>query len=116
MTNKSTNQGRNKEAKMEQARDSQNQGRNNQRSQGNQENRGHQGNQSHNNQNRQSIFGNDWKTNREHVRRQWNRLTDKDLDRINGVEEELIGRLEEVYGYSHEQAVNEVDTFLERVR
>ena len=46
------------------------------------------------------------------IKQQWGRLTDDELDQINGRYEELVGKIQERYGYSREEAANEVDTFL----
>ena len=34
----------------------------------------------------------------------WGKLTDDDLDVVNGKQEELVGKLQERYGYTKEQA------------
>jgi uncharacterized protein YjbJ (UPF0337 family) len=46
------------------------------------------------------------------VREQWGKLTDDDLDQIQGKSEQLIGRLQERYGWAREQAQREVDTWM----
>jgi uncharacterized protein YjbJ (UPF0337 family) len=43
----------------------------------------------------------------------WGRLTDDDVDRIEGSAEELIGVLQERYGYEREEAEAEVSRRLE---
>jgi uncharacterized protein YjbJ (UPF0337 family) len=48
------------------------------------------------------------------ARAAWGRLTDDDLDLIQGNAEKLIGRVQERYGYEREQAEREVDRFLSR--
>lgn len=50
-----------------------------------------------------------WKTMKGKVREKWGKLTDDDLDVIAGKRDQLIGRLQQKYGYSKEQAENEVD-------
>jgi uncharacterized protein YjbJ (UPF0337 family) len=42
------------------------------------------------------------------VKQQWGDLTDDDLTRIEGRRDELIGRLQERYGYEKERAEEEV--------
>jgi uncharacterized protein YjbJ (UPF0337 family) len=42
------------------------------------------------------------------VKQQWGDLTDDDLARIEGRRDELIGRLQERYGYEKERAEEEV--------
>ena len=47
------------------------------------------------------------------VRSQWGKLTDDELDQINGNSEQLVGLLQERYGYARDRAEREVDTFLD---
>jgi uncharacterized protein YjbJ (UPF0337 family) len=46
------------------------------------------------------------------VRRQWGDLTDDDVDKIQGDSEILLGRIQERYGRSREEAEKEVDRWL----
>jgi uncharacterized protein YjbJ (UPF0337 family) len=46
------------------------------------------------------------------VRNWWGKLTDDDVDQIQGDSERFIGKLQERYGYGREQAESEVDNFL----
>jgi uncharacterized protein YjbJ (UPF0337 family) len=50
-----------------------------------------------------------WKQMRGQVKKWWGDLTDDDLDRIEGERDKLIGRLQERYGYTRENAEAEVD-------
>jgi uncharacterized protein YjbJ (UPF0337 family) len=43
---------------------------------------------------------------------QWGRLTDDDIDQIEGNAEKLAGKLQERYGYAREEAQQEIDDFL----
>jgi len=45
------------------------------------------------------------------VKNQWGKLTDNDLDRIEGQSEKLIGVLQEKYGYARDRAEQEVRDF-----
>ena len=56
------------------------------------------------------IQGN-WKTFRGQVKQKWGKLTDDDLDVVDGKREELSGRLQSRYGYAKEHAEKEVDEF-----
>ena len=56
------------------------------------------------------IQGN-WKTFRGQVKQKWGKLTDDDLDIVDGKREELSGRLQSRYGYAKEQAEEQVDEF-----
>jgi uncharacterized protein YjbJ (UPF0337 family) len=42
---------------------------------------------------------------------QWGKLTDDDLDQIEGNAEKLAGKLQEKYGYTKEQAEKEIERF-----
>jgi uncharacterized protein YjbJ (UPF0337 family) len=46
----------------------------------------------------------------------WGKLTDDDLDRVEGDSEKLIGRVQERYGYARDEAKREVDTFFDAHR
>jgi len=46
------------------------------------------------------------------VRNWWGKLTDDDVDQIQGNAEMFIGKLQERYGYGREQAEKELDDFL----
>ena len=43
---------------------------------------------------------------------QWGKLTDDDLDQVEGNAQKLAGRIQERYGYEKERAQREVDAFL----
>jgi len=45
---------------------------------------------------------------------QWGKLTDDDLEQINGNAEKLVGRIQERYGYAREKAAREVEAFQRR--
>ena len=45
---------------------------------------------------------------------QWGKLTDDDLDQIEGNAEKLAGKLQERYGYARERAEEEVNRFVNR--
>ena len=45
-----------------------------------------------------------WKQFKGVARQKWGKLTDDDLDVVNGKQEELVGKLQERYGYTKEQA------------
>jgi uncharacterized protein YjbJ (UPF0337 family) len=46
------------------------------------------------------------------VREKWGDLTDDDLDRIAGDREQFVGRLQERYGQTREEAERNVDEFV----
>lgn len=53
-----------------------------------------------------------WKQLRGKVKQAWGNLTDDQLDRISGKRDELVGLLQESYGYSREKAEMEYDAFI----
>jgi uncharacterized protein YjbJ (UPF0337 family) len=55
------------------------------------------------------IFEGKWKQIRGEAKAWWGKLTDNDLDRAAGKFEVLVGVLQEKYGYTREQAANEVE-------
>ncbi len=57
----------------------------------------------------QDVMEGQWKQMRGKVRQWWGKLTDDDLDQIAGKKDQLIGKLQERYGYSHDRAMREVD-------
>ena len=50
-----------------------------------------------------------WKLMRGSAREWWGKLTDGDYDRIAGKRDQLVGALQEKYGYTREKASNEID-------
>jgi uncharacterized protein YjbJ (UPF0337 family) len=46
------------------------------------------------------------------IRAWWGKLTDDDVDQIQGNVEKFIGKLQERYGYGREQAEKEINDFL----
>ena len=61
------------------------------------------------------IEGN-WQQYKGQVRQTWAKLTDDDLARMNGKREELVGRLQERYGYTKEMAERKIDAFLKMIK
>ena len=55
-----------------------------------------------------------WQQLKGEARIQWGKLTDDDLDQIQGNAEKLAGKLQERYGYAKDQAQKEVDDFIRR--
>ncbi len=55
-----------------------------------------------------------WREMKGHVREQWGELTDDDLDRIEGRTDQLLGFLQQRYGYAREKAQEEFDRFLKK--
>jgi uncharacterized protein YjbJ (UPF0337 family) len=57
------------------------------------------------------IEGN-WKQFKGSARAQWGRLTDDELDIIEGNREKLAGRIQETYGIARDEAERQVDEWL----
>jgi uncharacterized protein YjbJ (UPF0337 family) len=55
------------------------------------------------------IFEGKWKQVRGEAKSWWGKLTDDDLDRAAGKFDVLAGLLQEKYGYTREQAADEID-------
>ena len=53
-----------------------------------------------------------WQQLKGEARIQWGRLTNDDLDQIQGNIEKLAGKLQERYGYQREDADREVEDFV----
>src|SRR5690554_4864326 len=54
------------------------------------------------------ILKGNWKELKGNVKQQWGKLTDDDLDQIDGRREELIGRVQQRYGHTRQAAEREV--------
>ena len=54
------------------------------------------------------IEGN-WKQFKGQAKQKWAKLTDSDWNMLSGKKDELVGRVQERYGYERDQAEREVD-------
>jgi uncharacterized protein YjbJ (UPF0337 family) len=61
----------------------------------------------------QDILAGKWKQMRGELKTWWGKLTDDDFERIGGQKDKLIGLLQERYGYTCEQAEQEVELRLQ---
>lgn len=50
------------------------------------------------------------------IKEQWGKLTDDTLTQIDGSREKFVGKLQEAYGYTREQAEKAVDEYLAKIR
>ncbi len=57
-----------------------------------------------------------WKEFRGKIKERWGKITDSDLDRLQGNREQLAGLLQQKYGYAKEKAEKEIDQFLSWVK
>ncbi len=63
--------------------------------------------------NEDRIKGN-WLQIKGKVKEQWGKLTDRDLDIIDGKRDQLLGRIRERHGISREEAEEQVKAWTER--
>jgi uncharacterized protein YjbJ (UPF0337 family) len=54
-----------------------------------------------------NVFKGKWKQIKGEAQKQWGKLTNDDLDMIDGEREKLIGKLQERYGYAKDDAEKE---------
>lgn len=62
----------------------------------------------------EDILKGKWKELKGNVRQQWGKLTNDDIDRMKGSQEELSGLLQQRYGYERDQADREIKNWLSR--
>ena len=62
----------------------------------------------------QDVLKGKWMQLKGEVRTQWGKLTNDDVDQIEGNGEKLMGKLQERYGYARERAQEEYDRFVKR--
>lgn len=55
------------------------------------------------------ILEGNWKQMRGSAKEWWGKITDDDFDRIAGKRDQLVGVLQEKYGYTREKASAEID-------
>jgi uncharacterized protein YjbJ (UPF0337 family) len=63
----------------------------------------------------EDILKGKWKQVRGRSKEWWGKLTDDDLDMIDGNREQLIGKLQERYGYTKDRAAQEVNERLKEL-
>ena len=54
------------------------------------------------------IFEGNWKQLKGNVKQKWGELTDDDFDVINGKRDQLVGRIQERYGVTRDEAEKQV--------
>ncbi|WP_130833343.1 CsbD family protein [[Erwinia] mediterraneensis] len=60
--------------------------------------------------NRDETSGN-WKQFKGKVKEKWGKLTDDDMTVIEGKRDQLVGKIQERYGYAKDEAEKEVSTW-----
>ena len=53
-----------------------------------------------------------WQTIKGRVRERWAKFSSKDIDQLTGKEEQIIGKLQELYGLDRELAKKELELWL----
>ena len=53
-----------------------------------------------------------WKQMKGAVKERWGKLTDDDVDIINGQNEQLVGKIQEKYGIAKDEAQRQVDEWM----
>jgi len=61
------------------------------------------------------ILKGQWKQIRGKAKEWWGNLTDDDLDTIDGRREQLVGKLQEKYGYTKEKAAHDINDRLKEL-
>ncbi|GGB51368.1 UPF0337 protein [Oceanisphaera marina] len=62
------------------------------------------------------IVEGNWKQFKGKVQTQWGKLTDDQLDEVNGRRQELAGKIQEVYGVNKDEAEKQIKEFEDRNR
>ena len=56
-----------------------------------------------------------WTQVKGNVKSEWGRLTDDDVDQVDGQQDKLIGRVQERYGVEREEAERQVSNWFSRL-
>ena len=64
----------------------------------------------------QEVFEGKWKEMRGQVKEWWGKLTDDDLERVGGNADQLVGLLQQKYGYTRERAEQEFNRRIREVK
>lgn len=57
-----------------------------------------------------------WKQLKGDVRKHWAKLTDDDVENMKGHKEDLVGRIQERYGSTRDDAEKQVNEWLDRLK
>jgi uncharacterized protein YjbJ (UPF0337 family) len=60
------------------------------------------------------MFEGKWKQMKGEVKQWWGKLTDDEVDQIEGSYDKLTGKLQEKYGYTKERAEEEINKHCDR--
>lgn len=61
------------------------------------------------------VLGGKWTQLKGHVRKQWGKLTQDDVDQVQGDAEILAGKIQERYGRAKQEARAEVERWLDEI-
>jgi len=61
----------------------------------------------------EDVLKGQWKQLQGRVRRQWGKLTDDDIAMIKGDRDILLGKIQEHYGRTRDEAMKDVDMWLQ---
>jgi uncharacterized protein YjbJ (UPF0337 family) len=64
----------------------------------------------------EDVLRGQWKQIRGQIKEWWGVLTDNDLDQIDGRRDRLVGKLQEKYGFTRDQAERDVEDHLAMLR
>ena len=64
----------------------------------------------------EDTFKGQWMQLKGKIREQWGKLTDDDVDQIQGRSEQLIGKLQNRYGIARDEAQRQVDAWMQNTR
>ena len=64
----------------------------------------------------EDIFEGKWKEMRGQLKEWWGELTDDDLEKANGQADQIVGLLQQKYGYTHEAAEEEFNKRIKDVK
>jgi uncharacterized protein YjbJ (UPF0337 family) len=62
------------------------------------------------------IFEGQWKVMRGQIKELWGKITDDELDQAAGNSEQVVGLLQQKYGYTREHAVEELNKHVEKFK
>ena len=62
---------------------------------------------------KKDTLAGEWKQLRGEAQRKWGKLTDDDLDQVQGDLQKLLGKIQERYGHAKEHAQRELDELLQ---
>ena len=57
-----------------------------------------------------------WKQYKGQAKEKWGKLTDDDIDVIDGKRQQLVGRMQERYGVAKEEAEKQADQFVQTLK